>query len=60
MSLAKGTATFINGPANLLNNDPKNPLYWIFLEIWALENLLYQLTYIVLLNAFGSKFQFFQ
>ena len=22
---AKGTATFINGPANLLNNDPKNP-----------------------------------
>ena len=22
---AKGTATFINGPANLLNNDPKTP-----------------------------------
>ena len=22
---AKGIATFINGPANLLNNDPKNP-----------------------------------
>ena len=22
---AKGTAIFINGPANLLNNDPKNP-----------------------------------
>ena len=22
---ASGTATFINGPANLLNNDPKNP-----------------------------------
>ena len=21
----KGTATFINGPANLLNDDPKNP-----------------------------------
>ena len=21
---AKGTSTFINGPANLLNNDPKN------------------------------------
>ena len=21
----KGIATFINGPANLLNNDPKNP-----------------------------------
>ena len=23
--LAKGTATFINGPANLLNSDPENP-----------------------------------
>ena len=22
---AKGTATFINGPANFLNKDPKNP-----------------------------------
>ena len=22
---AKGSATFINGPANLLNKDPKNP-----------------------------------
>ena len=22
---AKGIATFINGPANLLNNNPKNP-----------------------------------
>ena len=22
---AKGIATFLNGPANLLNNDPKNP-----------------------------------
>ena len=22
---AKGIAIFINGPANLLNNDPKNP-----------------------------------
>ena len=22
---AKGTATFINGPVNLLNNNPKNP-----------------------------------
>ena len=28
---AYGTATFINGPANLLNNEPKNPLDWI---IW--------------------------
>ena len=23
---AKGIATFINGPTDLLNNDPKNPL----------------------------------
>ena len=30
---AKGIATFINGPANLLNNDPKNPPDWIILEI---------------------------
>ena len=30
---AKGTATFVNGPANLLNNDPKNPPDWIILEI---------------------------
>ena len=22
---AKGTPTFVSGPANLLNNDPKNP-----------------------------------
>ena len=24
---AKGVATFINGPAHLLNNDPENPPY---------------------------------
>ena len=30
---AKGTATFINGPANLLNKDPKNPPDWIILVI---------------------------
>ena len=30
---AKGIAIFINGPANLLNNDPKNPPNWIILEI---------------------------
>ena len=30
---AKGIATFINGPANLLNNDPKNPPDWIILKI---------------------------
>ena len=29
----KGTATFINGPASLLNNDPKNPPDWTILEI---------------------------
>ena len=32
------TATFISGPASLLNNDPKNPPDWIILEIWALES----------------------
>ena len=26
---ARGTANFINGPANLLNHDPKNPPDWI-------------------------------
>ena len=36
---AKGIAAFINGPANLLNNDPKNPPDWIILEIWAIESL---------------------
>ena len=35
---AKKIATFTNGPANLLNNDPKNPPDWIILEIWALES----------------------
>ena len=29
---AKGTPTFITGPANLLNNDPKNPPDWVILE----------------------------
>ena len=37
-SFAKGIASFINGPANLLNKDPKNPPDWIILEIWALES----------------------
>ena len=31
--IAKGIATFINGPANLLNNDPKNPPHWFILDI---------------------------
>ena len=39
--VAKGIANFINGPANLLNNDPKNPPDWIILEIWALNQLTY-------------------
>ena len=30
---AKGIATSINGPANLLNNEPKNPPDWIILQI---------------------------
>ena len=34
------TATFISGPASLLNNDPKNPPDWIILEIWALESFI--------------------
>ena len=28
----EGTAIFINGPANLLNNDPKNPRDYTMLE----------------------------
>ena len=36
---AEGIATFINGPASLLNKDPKNPPDWIILKIWALEKL---------------------
>ena len=35
---AKGIATFKNGLANSLNNDPINPPDWIILEIWALES----------------------
>ena len=41
---AKGIAAFINGPVNLLNNNPKNPLDWIILVIWALESFN-QLTF---------------
>ena len=33
MFFAKVTATFINGPAILLNNDPENPPDRIILEI---------------------------
>ena len=49
---AKGIATFINGPVNLLNNDLKNPRNLIILEIWALER--FKSVYILLLNAFLS------
>ena len=41
MCFAKGTATLINGPANLLTNGPKNPPDWIILDIWALESFIY-------------------
>ena len=35
---AKGIATFINGTANLLTNDSKNPADWIILGVCALES----------------------
>ena len=31
--LVEGIATFVNEPANVLNNDPKNPPDWIILEV---------------------------
>ena len=40
ISLAKGTAAFINGPANLLNNEPKNRLDWIILGTYILDNFI--------------------
>ena len=49
---AKGIATFINGPANLLNYDPKNPPDWTILEIWALES--FKSLDVLLLKAFLS------
>ena len=50
---AKAIATFINGPANLLNNDHKNPPDWIILEIWALES--FTSVYILLFKAFPAN-----
>ena len=47
---AAGTATFINGPANLLNNKPKNHPGWIILDICALDN--FKSVDILFLNAF--------
>ena len=35
---ANRTATFINIPANLLNNEPKNSPDWVILDIWGLDN----------------------
>ena len=46
----KGISTFINGPANLVNNDPKSPLDWIILEICALES--FKSLDVLLLNKF--------
>ena len=37
---AKGTATVINRPLILLNNEPKNAEDWIILDIWALDNFI--------------------
>ena len=51
-SFAKEIATFINEPANLLNNDPKNSPDWIILEIWALES--FKSVEILLLKVFLS------
>ena len=47
---ARGAATFIKGPANLLNNEPQNHQDWIILEIWALERFI--AVDILLSNAF--------
>ena len=49
---AKGTAIFINGPAILLNKDPKNPPDLIILVICALESFI--LADVLLLKAFFS------
>ena len=40
--LANGIATFINGPANLLNNLPKNPPI-VLIFLFELYLILYQL-----------------
>ena len=34
------TATFINGPAIILNNAPKNPPDWILLDVWVVGNFI--------------------
>ena len=49
---ARETATFFNGPANLLSNYPTNSPDWIILEISALES--FRSVDILLLNTFLS------
>ena len=49
---AKGIAIFINGPAGLLNNDPKYLPDWFILEICTLES--FKSVEILLLKAFLS------
>ena len=49
---AKGIATFINGPANLLNNDTKNLPDRIILKFCALES--FKSVDLLLLNKFLS------
>ena len=53
---AKGTAIFINGPAKLLNKDPKNPPDWIILLICALESFMSAV--VLLLKAFVPVLSF--
>ena len=45
-------ATFINEPASLFNNDPKNPPDWIILDVWPLESV--KSVHILSLNTFLS------
>ena len=37
---ATGTATFINGPAILLSNEPKKPPKLVILDIWVLDSFI--------------------
>ena len=53
MFFAKGTATFINGPAILLNNDPKNPRKYKTIKF------ILKVVSIFFLSAFFIFFQLF-
>ena len=47
---ANGNASFINGPALLLNDKPKNTPDWNILDIWPRDNLI---SFVILFsNAF--------